>query len=922
VEQIQSLLLMGTPALHIRLFGPLELAWGNEPLTSPPSPTTRSLLAYLIFHHDHPITRDRLTGIFWPERPDTRARHALSNALWQVRHALGPAADRLAAERDTITLTLQACDDLDAATFETQVQREPNQAIALYRADLLEGCYDDWVVPERERLRELHLGALERLIDVHKQRGDYDQALLCARRLVAADPLREAAHCEVMRLSHLLGRSQAALEQFATLRDLLAEELGVDPVPATVDLYEEIGAALGQAIPYTPIAPPPPPLLRDLVNLPFIGRTEERGALLEALHAAAQGQGRLALIEGDAGVGKTRLVDEAIADARWRGFQVGMGKGDVATTPSPYRVLRDALAPLLTELRVAQLAEVVEPLWLCVTASIFPFISEHLPDLPALARLEPQEEKQRLWEGLARLLAGLASVAPLLLVLEDIHWADEATLDALLPLALSLPAARLALTLTYRTAEARERPAVWEALEALDRVLPPTRLYLHPFERAETAALVRRALGIGETGGQVDAFAARLYEETGGNALLLVENLKVLLERDLLTPAGDGGWILPPGDVPLLPPVSIQGLIGERLARLAPPLRATLELVAVLGEEAEFAVLSGVSGAGSPRLLPTLEGLTQRGFLVEAETRYHFRHDCIQEVAYGAIALGERQWTHHRAGVVLERLHPERIEALAHHYERGHAWDKAVHYHWRAGEHAAGLHAYPVALHHYSRAVSAAEAAGLSPDERFDLLAAREAVLEVLGRREEQAADLEVMEQLAVGEGDPRKLAEVYRRRAWLLAHASRYDEAEEVIRKALALAEQQRDETAKAAALIAQGMIVGGANRVGQAVLHLREAVEIYRQQGDRAGEARARSALGDALASMTSLPAAEAETQSALSLYQSLGDRLGEIDTLVRLGRLLLLQGGDKAAATTCHQRTLEVGTFTQKSAPVGIV
>ena len=491
---------MGEASLQIRLMGTLELTWNDAPLVVPSSLKVRSLLAYLILHHDHFIARIRLSGLFWPERPDDRARRALSQALWQIRSALDSADDRLVTERDAVTFELRPGDWLDVEAFERAVGkrasgdgrmdvspahsasaglRELGVAADLYRADFLENVYDDWALLERERLRELYLSALEQLITLHKQQGSYEQSLIYAQRLSAADPLREEAHRELMQLYHLLGRSQAALEQFITLRDLLVRELGAQPTPATVTLYHEIADALADVdVSHLPVAPPPPPLLHDLSRLPFMGRTSERATLLSAMQAAVQGRSGYALVEGDAGVGKTRLVGEVIAGAQWRGFQVGAAKAKGLAALAPYQLLCDALSPLLTPLRIAQLANLVDPMWLSAVAPVLTVIAEHLPDLPALTPLDHREEQRRLLGGLAQCFAGLASVAPLLLALEDVHWADEATLAALAYLIPALSTDRVFFILSCRTAEARERAIVWETLDNLDRMWPLLRVHL------------------------------------------------------------------------------------------------------------------------------------------------------------------------------------------------------------------------------------------------------------------------------------------------------------------------------------------------------------------------------------------------------------------------------------------------------------
>ncbi|RLC91183.1 MAG: hypothetical protein DRI77_14115, partial [Chloroflexi bacterium] len=843
---------MAILALRIWLFGQFELGWGDAPLPVPQSSAARSLLAYLVVHHDRAIPRDRLTGIFWPERPDPSARRALSQALWQIRQSLRPAAGRLVTERDAVTFVLHPGDWLDVKEFEEKVRRDTSRqvdrytrAVALYRADFLQGIYDDWALLERERLRELYLGTLERLITLRKQRGNYAQAFICAQRLVAADPLREAAHRELMRLYYFLDRPRAALEQFVTLRNLLAGELGVPPASATVSLYQEIAAALEEAdSPHLPIAPLPPPLLHDLARLPFVGRANERSALLYALQTAAQSQGGLALVEGDAGVGKTRLVNEIVADARWRGFQVGLGKADPLATSASYQLLRDALSPLLTSLRIAQLAELIEMLWLSAIAPLFPAMAEHLPDLPPLVPLEPHEEQQRLWEGCARCLAGLASISPLLLVLEDLHWADEATLSALPHLAPHLRANRILLVLTCRTAEARERAAVWETLEALDRARPLLRSHLPPLERADAVSLVRRALGAGEADAQATIFARRLQDETGGNALFLVETLKSLLEQGALAPSSNGGWVFPSEALPLPIPASVQELVGARLARLSPALRVVLELVAVLGEEADFAVLSHASDASPADLTSRLETLCQRGFLVETDDRYCFEHDRIRESVYQTIAPERRRTLHRQAGAVLERLHPERIEPLALHFDRGDVREKALTYTLQAGERAGAVYDYEMALAHYQRALALACD---DPAARWDVLARQEQALSILSRREEQSNMLDEMLRLAQVLDDPVRRARTHYRRGWQEVLAGKPRQALSLLDEAagLARAAGERDLLGDCLTSAARAWWrIGDVTRCQAAV---EEARALFQETGNRQNENRVLNMLGN---------------------------------------------------------------------------
>ncbi|HHN94107.1 MAG TPA: hypothetical protein ENK17_05005, partial [Anaerolineae bacterium] len=455
------------------------------------------------------------------------------------------------------------------------------------------------------------------------------------------------------------------------------------------------------------------------------------------------------------------LVGEVAAGARWRGMRVGVGKA--VPDAAPYQPLTEALLPLLTSLRVSQLAALVRPLWLSAVAPLLPPIAA-LPDLPELPALDPQREQERLLEGLACCLNGLATGAPLVLIIEDLHRADEATRAALLPLAPRLRESRLLILLTCRTAEAREQAAVWETLDALDRVSPIRRVRLSSFDIAETADLVGRALGVAPER-EVLSFAGRLWSETGGNPLFLVEMLKSLIEEGTLTRTESGKWRFPPPDAPLPHVASLPTIVGGRLARLSPTERAVLELVAVLCDEAEFPVLARAADDPSA-LLPALEELVRRGFLVEveAEARYCFEHGLVREIVYQAIAPQRRQMLHARVGDVLEELHPERVESLALHFYRGGIRHKALTYALQAGEQAQAVYDYKSALGHYRRALALV---GDDPAARWEVLARQERALSTLGRREEQGDVLDEMARLAERLADHVRQARTYLRQGW-----------------------------------------------------------------------------------------------------------------------------------------------------------
>ncbi len=907
--------------LRIHLFGGLALFYDDILLPPVPGSAARSLLAYLIFHHNQPIFRDCLTGLFWPERPDARARRALSQALWQIRHALGPAADRLVAEQETVTFQCRSGDWLDVIEFQllcatslTQVISEQasryHHATELYCGDFLQDIYDDWALVERERLRELYLGALDRLVTAYKQSSNFEQALICAQRLAAADPLRESAHREMMRLYHLIGRPQAALQQFATLRDLLGQELGAPPGPATIALYQEIAAAAVEASPpHLPIALPPPPLLRDLSHLPFVGRTSERQELLSALQAAAQGRGGLALIEGDAGVGKTRLAGELVAEARWRKFQVGQSKADPLAGCAPYQLWLDALSPLLTPLRITQLAELVEPHWLAIATQLFPAITQHLPDLSPPASVAPEAEQGRLNESVAHCLAGLAAASPVLLILEDAHWADDASLAALLGAAPLLPTHCVLIALTCRAAESRERAAVGEALESLARALPITRLELSAFEPAEAVTLIRQALGTGYADRRATSFAEYLQSEAGGNALFLVEMLKSLLEQGNLVHAPESGWTFPCQADPLPTPASIQELVTKRLERLLPALRNVLEWLAILGEEASFTALARASQVGTPALLTSLRELEQRGFVVEAQAQYRFEHDRIREIVHQAISPEQRRVLHRQAGAILEQLRPDHNGALAHHFAHGQVWDKAVIYNRQAGDQAKSVYAGAQAIAYYGQAIAAWQ--HLPAFERqlgLSLYMERGRICQETGRFDQAEADFGAAGKLAEQLNDKDNQACALNHQSYLQFQRGDFGGAAAIAQQALDLSSKARLSSEIAAGFFNKANALRNQGCYSEAIELYEQAAAIFERLDDQTRLADCLNRMGAALYRPGGFARGYELVERALAIRRRLDDKVGIAYSLVNMSALCNYQG-QFARSRQAAQEALEI-------------
>ncbi|HEU5424229.1 MAG TPA: BTAD domain-containing putative transcriptional regulator, partial [Nitrolancea sp.] len=303
------------PSLHITLLGDFSLVDGGTPITGVDTPRLQSLLAYLLLHRDAPQARQQLAYLFWPDSTEKQARTNLRRELHNLRHAL-PEPDRyLAIGTSTLQWRPNAPYTLDVDEFEAAIaagrraekstdgssfRSSLAQAAATYRGDLLPGCYDDWITGERERLRGLSIWALGQLVIALEEAHDYAAATRYAERVLTIDPLHDTACRALMRLHALNGQRASALRAYRAYAARLEEEFGVEPDPDTRALYQQLLTA--------DTAVTPPVVLPGIT--PLVGRVAEWGQLLRAWRVSVQGHGQLALIEGEAGIGKSRLAEE------------------------------------------------------------------------------------------------------------------------------------------------------------------------------------------------------------------------------------------------------------------------------------------------------------------------------------------------------------------------------------------------------------------------------------------------------------------------------------------------------------------------------------------------------------------------------------------------------------------------------------
>ena len=899
----------------MRLLGGFSLAWDEMPPPPIASQPARSLFAYLITHRNRPHTRALLAGIFWPDLPDSQARRRLSQALWQIGRVLqslsGPTSFLLAGA-ETVQFNAASAYWLDVEAFEKSADQE---AVALYRGDFLAGFYDDWMVVERERLRERYLAVLGRLLALCRREGAYEEALGYAHRWVAENPLDEEGHREVMRLCFLLGRRGEAAQQYECCRAILAAELGIEPAAATTALHREIAAQCAVAeTPYLPqvATQAPASLLEGAGPLPLVGRAAERAALVGWLEQAGRGRGGLVLLEGEAGIGKTRLLEELARDARWRGVQVLWGRAGEPAGAPPYGPLRDALRVGLSPLRSGQLAQLVSATALRDAALLLPELAA-VAGPSATASPAPPLDQPQLLQALSHIVLALGQLAPHLLILEDLHWAGEDTFSALEQLAAHLSSGRVLVIGSYRSGEARARPPVWDALQALDRAGLCQRIELAPLSLGDTRELVRRVLGLAYA---APFFAGRLHGETSGNPLFILETLRSLHDERVLYRDRTGAWSTPwdettvdYAELPL--PAGVRQVIARRLARLGPAEQAALNAAAVLGAEFDLALLLATSDLDRSACVSAAGELVRRGMLEERSAAYRFSHDQVRRVAYAGLAGPDRQALHRRAGEALEAQRPQPVAALAYHFAEAGEAAKALRYHTGAGEEARAVYAGAEAIRHYDQALVAWSR--LEPRDAAPAIAlhqARGEVCQETGRFAEAEGSFQAAYDLAVQAGDPLAQATALNGLSYLSFQRGEYHPATEHARMALAFSQKGGAAQQVAAALLNQ------ANALRN-LCHLPEAIELYQQAAAYFERLDDRRRLADCLCRMGAAcmhqgryAEAQVVIEQSLVLRRQLDDRVGISYSLTNL-TVLYTCLGDFGPALAAAQEAYAVAS-----------
>jgi DNA-binding SARP family transcriptional activator len=916
------------PRLSIALLGAPLVEIDKHPLVVDTRKAT-ALLAYLAVT-DRPARRDTLAALLWPDTDPDRARSALRRTLSTLRAGLD--GGWLAAGREQVTLDSDGV-WLDVAELRRLVGDcathghpatatcdrclEPlRAAAALDRGTFLAGfglrdsaAFDDWQQLVGDELEREVGGVLDRLAEVLAARGDHAEAISVARRRLAFDPLHEPAHRRLIGIYAAAGDRSAAMEQYRECVRSLDRELGVRPLDETTALYHSILEGT-----YAPPAPRPvtaPTPDRDETT-PLVGRDDECERLERAYERVGP-DGRLVILSGEAGIGKTRLAEEFLASVeRVGGRAVGV-RCSREEVDLAYGVVSQ-----LTRAAVAAAGDPPHESWWRAE------VSRLLPELgpPPTDTLDSVAAQARFYDAIVELVEAAGSgECKAAVFVDDVHWADEASLGLLSYLARRLRGRSVLLVLSLRPEDVPRGQRAERLLMEARRDPSSAVLVLSRLSAPEVAELVRARGGNGD-------LSDRLYEETKGLPFFVVEYLAAI-GRD----ADATSWPLPGG---------VRDLLASRLAPLDDLARQVVAAGAVLGTAFDADAVRETSGRSEEETVYALEELVARGILVEtSDGSLDFLHEQARELVVEEMTLARRRLLHRRAAAALDTRdgRDHRAAVVARHLQLAGDDTAAAELYVIAGARARSLYANLEALGHYRAALALGypnvgavhreigdletlegdyggalasyEAAAASADVEARATIDHRLGLLHLRRGEWELAEIRLATASATlsGAQAPRVLAS----RALARHRSGSSADAASLARDALRAAESCGDRMALADSHNVLGILAGDRGDHDGAMTHLGQSLELARTAGDPSAQVAAANNLARAHAAMDDLERAIELTREGLEVCVTIGDRHREAAVRNNLADLLHRAGREEESMTELkHAVTLfaEVG------------
>src|SRR5215210_123561 len=733
--------------LRVKLLGGFEVWHGDQKVEGFESQKVRALFAYLVSHRDRMFSREHLAGLLWPERDPDAARHVLRQAIYNLRSALPGSSGKVplvVSASQGVQLNPLAGLWADVASFEEALRQgkergslDPYQlsvAAQLYRGDFLAGFYvknsegfEEWLVTEQERLREAAIEGLRTLIDIYSRRGEYRIGIHFARRLMIVEPFSEEACRDLMRMCSQAGRRNLALAEYERLHKRLRSELGVEPLRETRDLYQSILREGGGEAPLEDDLP-----LGPLV--PLVGREEPLSFLRDGWRRVLAGEGRLTLVTGESGIGKTRLIksflDSAVSQRR---ATVLKGHGSQPGPLIPFQMIAEILASAVTDPTEAAERALAEAPGEHIgkLTLLCPLLRELRSDLRPSLPQPRAAAGELLYEAVAGFLEHLCAAPdqrgflPLVLFLDDADQADADSLDLL-----AFLVRRLADLPVWFLASGRAGGPLSPLLQAAEEAEPGRGVQI-PLGHLGAESL--RELAEALAGEARSTALTGWLEASGGLPLVVTELVNFLWNEGALVPS-DGRWrmarALPArlGD----PDEVLRDVVMARIRSLPSSTRRIASLAAVAGWRVDSSLLKRAADEHGAVVDLAFELLLGRWLIRQSvqhwasgrrepdivqwsrgarHGNFEFAHPTMRRLVYEDVPTPRRQVLHGDIAAALDEIHRSDpdcpCELLAYHYAAAGIWDQAGAYLEISAVRARALGAWHACREHCRQALQA-----------------------------------------------------------------------------------------------------------------------------------------------------------------------------------------------------------------------
>ena len=676
--------------LDVRLLGAVEVILDGQRLRAFDSLRLQRILALIALRGD-PQHRSRLAFELWPDSDERQARTNLRKLLHEFRKSLPDVSEFADIDNETVSWKVTGPSQVDALRFRDALAAgDLTLAERLYSGDLLPACYDDWVLVEREKLRSDVQIALTRLAEAAAEREDHEATVSYARRILEFEPTDETAVRMKMEAHLALGDRAAVFRSYHQYAEALKRDLGVPPDDAIEGIYQQLQENNRDGADRLIIA--------TASESPFVGRALEWTAAIKSWNAACAGRAHLLLIAGEPGIGKSRLAMELGRHVRAQGSLVASARAYEAAGRLPW-------GPVVDLLRTDSLNSYVETLdvvWRNELARLMPELSDS--QFPKRGISGDPTERHRLFDAIYRAIS--AGARPLLLILDDLQWCDGETIELIGYVIRSGQASPILVVGTIRSEELHHGHPLLGLIDALAHEEAVTTLSLDRFDETTTAELAAQL----HSDDTIDeGFAARLWTESEGNPLFVIEAVRAGLDID--------------GNQPALTP-TIRSVLNARMGQLTEGARRVAELAAVIGRPFTINLIGSATGLDESELVDEIDELWRRRIIRDQGHTYDFTHDKLRAFALDTISPARRRLLHRSVAGSIIKEHSSFLEAaspqLAAHYDQAGMIDEAIDNYRIAGSRAVAVSALDEAVAMFQRAL--ALLADLPPSPNRDAL--------------------------------------------------------------------------------------------------------------------------------------------------------------------------------------------------------